>query len=294
MNIAFLVTGAKIAAPFVKQAGISLAVNWLIPSVLQGMLLAAVDRSKLSKSERTVMRTLRVTAVESVNAAVYLVIHAPVELGASVVSGVAFKMGFRSVSQVADGVFVAAISYRVVRLWRTAGKHAEKTGPDQEAADRIMVQAARLKGLRETVEELDQIVLTDSPAADALTDRKRELSRQIDRGERKLIRMVQRFLADERDTGLIPDWTKVNEEIKAVPHKVQLSPSQFDLVNAQIAYFNAMRGKVDDGSMKYAEFRSAYHMVLNLVDEYKKQGGDASKLLDVVTLPTSVPGDKRA
>jgi hypothetical protein len=293
MNIQFLVTGARLAAPYAKQIGISLAANWLVPSVLQGMLLAAVDRAKLSRAERSVVRTLRVAAVETVNAAVFIVIHAPVELGAAVVSGVAFKMGFRSVSQVADGVFVAAISYRIVRLWRLTGKHADAAAPDQVAADRIQAQTLTLKNLRKTVDELDQVILTDSPAADALTDRKRTLSKQIDRGERKLIRMVQRFLADERDTALISDWTKINDQL-SVPNKVWLSPTQMDLVNAQIVYVNGLRAQVDAGQMKMPEFRSAYHMVLQLIEEFERQGGDKSMLVPLVNLPTSVPGDRRA
>jgi hypothetical protein len=295
MMIQLLITGARIAAPFARQAAIGLTTNLLLPAAIQGTLIAAVERYKLPKEERTMWRSIKVASVETGKATVWLVIHAPVEIAASVVSQGAYKMGFKSIAMVADGVFVGAISFRVLRMWRSAsnGKHADLLPDVDPLAVKLTEQADWLRSTREMVQELRDLELDDDGAKSAIDDRIVTLERQIKRAERRLVKGVQTFLKEERDQELV-HWPTINDQIHSVPNKVQIEPSQADLVNAQIAYVNAMRLQVDAGAVKFSDFRTVYHTLLWTIEQFKVQGGDTSKLIDLVNLPTPVQGNKPA
>lgn len=295
MNIQLLITGARIAAPFARQAAIGLTTNLLLPAAIQGTLIAAVERYKLPKEERTVWRSIKVASVETGKATVWLVMHAPVEIAASVVSQGAYKMGFKSIAMVADGVFVGAISFRVLRMWRSAssGKHVETEDAVDPMAVKLTERADWLRETRELVQELQELELDDDGAKEAINNRIATLERQIKRAERRLVKGVQSFLKEERDQDLV-HWPTINDQIHSVANKVQIAPSQADLVNAQIAYVNAMRLQVDAGTVKFADFRIVYHTLLWTIEQFKVQGGDTSKLIDLVSLPTPVQGHKPA
>lgn len=295
INVQLLITGARIAAPFARQAAIGLATNLILPAAIQGSLIAAIERYKLPKEERSAWKTVKIASVETGKATIWLVIHAPVEIAASVLSQGAYQMGFKTISRVADGVFVGAISFRVLRAWRSAtpGKHAETEDAVDPMAVKLTEQADWLRETRETVQELRDLEIEDEGAAEAIGNRIITLDRQIKRAERRLVKGVQAYLKAERDTDLV-HWPSINDQIHAVPNKVEIAPSQADLVNAQIAYVNAMRKQVDTGAVKFADFRSVYHTLLWTIEQFKLQGGDTSTLIDLVNMPTPVQGHKPA
>lgn len=299
MNIQLLITGARIAAPYARQAAIGLATNLLLPAAIQGTLIATVERYKLPKEERNAWRTIKIAGVETGKATVWLVMHAPVEIAASVLSQGAYNMGFKTFSKVADGVFVGAISFRVLRMWRSAGVGRrvriveEPTDIVDPLAVRLTEQAAWLRQTRETVQELKDLEIEEEGAQAAMDDRVATLERQIKRAEKRLVKGVQQFLKDERDQDLV-HWPSVNEQIHSIPNKVRIAPSQEDLVNQQIAYVNAMRKQVDAGTVKFTDFRAVYHTLLWTIEQYKLSGGDASKLIDLVLMPVPVQGNKPA
>lgn len=121
MNPTTLITVARIAAPYLRHAAISVAQHLAIGATINA-LTVSVMRAALDGKKKGARKRAQLFVIDVKDSVIHLIIHSPIELIGIGIWGAGKGMGAPHIRHIGDGVYFAAVSAKVmallVRIWK--------------------------------------------------------------------------------------------------------------------------------------------------------------------------------